>query len=259
MICCCRCWLRHCHFFKHRTSKQSYHRSMDQKTSVHMQKSSTIPGKYYKNAYLSHWVRCCIGDDCVWSASFVICCMMDKRSVISLARLVGTDTSCVLIIWQGNWSWRFQFRVNQWLESVCLVPAYFNDEYIVDLYVVKSIANQGPPSRSTCLDNIWSKSAAWQSPLTRGICLDHIWSKSTVRQSPMTRGTFWTTFGWSPLRDKVLQQEAKFGPHLVKVCCMTKSSNEGGTIWTTFGQSPQWDKVLWWGAQFGPHLVKVCS
>ncbi len=86
--------------------------------------------------------------------------------------------------------------------------------------------------------------------------LGHIWSKSAVRQSPPMRGTFWTTFGPSPLRDKVLQQGAQFGPHLVKVYCMTKSSNEGhilghiwlksaacqspsmrGTFWTTFGQS----------------------
>ncbi len=108
--------------------------------------------------------------------------------------------------------------------------------------------------------------------------LDHIWSKSTVRQSPLTRGTFWTTFGQSPLHDKVLQYGAHFGPHLVKVCSETKSSNKGhildhswskssvwqspptrGTIWTTFGQSLLRDKVLQQGAQFGPHLVKVRS
>ncbi len=83
-----------------------------------------------------------------------------------------------------------------------------------------SIAKRSHPSRGTCLDHIRSKSAAWWSPSTRGTCLDHIWSKSAVRQSPPTRGTFWTTFGWMPLRGKILWQGAQFGPHLVKVCCV---------------------------------------
>ncbi len=140
------------------------------------------------------------------------------------------------------------------------------------------VAKQSHPLRGKCLDHIWSKSTVQQSPPTRGICLDHIWSKSTVRQSPSMRGTFWTTFGQSPLHDKVLWQGAQFGPHLVKVCCMTKSSNKGhnlghiwlksaawqsppmkGTFWATFGWSPLRDKVLQWGAQFKPNLVKVCS
>ncbi len=43
----------------------------------------------------------------------------------------------VLITWQCNWRWRFQFRVNQQLESVYLVWAFFNDEYVVDPYAVK--------------------------------------------------------------------------------------------------------------------------
>ncbi len=79
--------------FEPPTSKQSYHRSINQKTSIHMQKSSTSLGEYYKNAFLSHWVRCCIGDGCVQSTSYVFCRMMDSRSVISLLRLVVTDTS----------------------------------------------------------------------------------------------------------------------------------------------------------------------
>ncbi len=74
------------------TSKQSYHRSINQKTNVCTQKSSTSPGKHYKNAFLSHQVQCCIGDGCVQSAPFVICRMMDMITVISLLRLVGTDT-----------------------------------------------------------------------------------------------------------------------------------------------------------------------
>jgi hypothetical protein len=57
-----------------------------------MQKSSTSPDKYYKNAFLFHRVQCCIGDGGVRSASFVIRRVMDMIPVISLLRLVGTDT-----------------------------------------------------------------------------------------------------------------------------------------------------------------------
>ncbi len=65
--------------------------------------------------------------------------------------------------------------VDQQLEFVCLVPAIFDDEYVVDLYVVK------PHSKM-----------------------------------------------------KSLVEGHMFGPHLVEVRCVTKSSNEGhilGHIW----------------------------
>ncbi len=88
-----------------------------------------------------------------------------------------------------------------------------------------------------CLIHIWLNSVAKGSPPLRGTCPDHIWSKSAVWQSPPRRGTFWTTFGQSPQWDKVLQQGAHFGPHVVKVCSKKKSSNKGHIL--------------------GPHLVKV--
>ncbi len=129
---------------------------------------------------------------------------------------------------------------------------------------------------STLLIHMWSNPIAKRSHPSKGTCLDHIWSKSTVWQSPPTRGTFRATFGWSQLRDKVLQRGAHFGPHLVEVRCVTKSFNErhiSGHIWSksaawqsppmrgtfraTFGRSPLHDKVLQWGAHFGPHLIKV--
>ncbi len=81
-----------------------------------------------------------------------------------------------------------------------------------------------------------------------------------MRQSPLTRGTFWTTFGQSPLRDKVLRQGAQFGPHLVKIRSETKTSNKGHHFFATFGQCPLCDKffqspiigiILW------PHLPEV--
>ncbi len=101
---------------------------------------------------------------------------------------------------------------------------------------------QSPSTRGTFLDHTWSKSAVWQSPPTRGTFLDHIWSKSAVWQSPPMRGTFQTTFGQSLLRDKVLQWGAHFGPHLVEVRCVTKSSSEGHFFDHIWSKSAAWQK-----------------
>ncbi len=60
------------------------------------------------------------------------------------------------------------------------------------------------------------------------------------------RGTIWTTFGWSQLRDKVLQLGAQFGPHLVKVRSETKSFNKGHHFFATFGQCWLRNKFFWW-------------
>ncbi len=166
----------------------------------------------------------------------------------------------------------------------------------LDHILLKSAAWQSPLTRGICLDHIWSKSAVRQSPPTRGTfqttfvqspqwdkvlrqgahfgphlvevrcvtksfnrghILDHIWSKSAVRQSPPRRGTFWTTFGQSPLHDKVHQQGAQFGPHLAKVRCVTKFSNEEHNldhIWSksTVRQNPPTRGII-----FLPHLANV--
>ncbi len=189
----------------------------------------------------------------------------------------------VLITWHCNWIRRFKFCVDRRLESVCLAPAFFDDEYVVDPYVVKPCSKTKSPiegpmfgphlvevrymtkssNEGHILGHIWLNCAVWQSPPTRGTFLGHIWLKSAAWQSSPTRGTFWATFGWSPLHDKVLWQGAHLGPHLVKVCCLTKSSKKGlilshiwsksaawqsppmrGTFWATFGQSLLRDKVL---------------
>ena len=128
--------------------------------------------------------------------------------------------------------------------------------------------------------HMWLNPVAKQSHPSKGTCLDNIWSKSAVWQSPPTRGTFWATFGQSLLHDKVLQWGAHFGPHLVKVRCVTKSSNEGhisGHIWSKSAvrQSPLMrgiivfchighcllrDNFVRWpimGIIFRPHLTKV--
>jgi hypothetical protein len=157
--------------------------------------------------------------------SFVMWWIQDP-SFLCLGLLVRIPLN-VLITWQCNWRWRFQFRIDQQLESVCLVWAFFDDEYVVNPYVVELCSKM----------------------------------KSSVEGYMFG---LWTTFGQSPLCDKVLNKGHMFGPHLVEVRCLTKSSNEEynlghiwsksavwqippmrGTIWATFGWSLLRDKVLW--------------
>ncbi len=74
--------------------------------------------------------------------------------------------------------------------------------------------------------------------------LGHIWSKSPVWQSPPMRNTIWATFSWSPLCDKVLRWGAQFGPHLVKVCSETKSSDEEPFFCHIWPLSAAWQLCL---------------
>jgi hypothetical protein len=90
-----------------------------------------------------------------------------------------------------------------------------------------------------------------------GHILDYIWSKSATWQSPPMRGTFWTTFGQSPLRDKVLQLGEFFGPHLVEDRCVTKSSKEGHILDHIWSKSTVWQSPPKRGTFIIPHLVKV--
>jgi hypothetical protein len=181
-----------------------------------------------------------------------------------------------MIIWQHIWRWQFQFHDNRCLESVCLVPAFFDDEYVVDPDVVKLHSKTKSSVKGhmfglhlvevRCVTKSSNKGHMFgphflevrseTKSSVEGHILDHIWSKSSVRQSPLTRCTYWTTFGQSALRDKALQQGAYVGPHLVKVCSETKSPDKGHIvdhIWSSLLR----DKVLQQGAQFGPHLVEV--
>jgi hypothetical protein len=159
-----------------------------------------------------------------------------------------------------------------------LGQAFFDDEYVVDLYVVEPRSKTKAPIKGHMFVPHLVKVRCMTKSSNKGHIFGHIWSESAAWQSPLTRGTFWATFGRSPLHDKVLQWGVHFGPHLVEVCWVTKSSNEGhilghiwskstawqsppmmGTFWATFGWSLLRDKVLQWGAHFRPHLVKVCS
>ncbi len=90
MICCC--W--HCSLiavlFKPPTSNQSYHRSIDQKTSVRTQKSSSGPGKFNGMLYLSLLYMLLSHGDMyfvVQSTSFVAKCIQDVAFIVKACHL----------------------------------------------------------------------------------------------------------------------------------------------------------------------------
>ncbi len=193
----------------------------------------------------------------------------------------------VEVCWYGyhlvHWSYgnvigdgSFSSTSSDALRPICLVPAFFYDEHVVDPYVVKLHSKTKLPikghmfgphlvkvrwvTKSSNEGHIFGPHLVEVCSETRssnkGHISDHIWSKSAARQSPPTRGTIWTTFGWSPLHDKVLQQ----GAHLVKVHSEIKSSNEGHHFFATFCQCLLRDKFFWWpimGIVLWPHLAKV--
>ena len=128
----------------------------------------------------------------------------------------------------------------------------------------------------------WSKSGLWiPFSLCRLLALD-IWLPAfcgphlvgvCCMTSPPRGVKFMTTFGQSPLRDKVLQRGANIWTTFGRSLLCDKVLQWGTNVWTTFGQNPLCDKVLqqganvwtiygqyplcdavlWWGANFfGP-------
>ncbi len=170
-------------------AKQSYHRTIDQKTSVRMQKSSSSPGKFNRWLYisLSYMLLSCekvyFG---VWTTLFVVRCIHDWYLLMGVH--CYEHWSCI--------KHRMQcLRISN--------PVLY---WIIVQDTVFCIGMQS--SYKECI--IWAtfgqKSAAWQSTLMRGTFLGHTWSKSA---------------------EKVLQWRAIFEPHLVEVHCVTKFSDEG--------------------------------
>ncbi len=260
----------------------SHHHRDIHKGYSHTRKIFNLPGIYYKNAFFSHWVRCCIGDGCVRSTSFVICCVSKNLQLVQvntirmLSSLIEYDAVLVMVVcdphhlsfvawWIQKWACWYRYHLVHWsygnvigdsgfssasfdaLRPICLVPAVFDDEHFVDPYVVKLCSKTKSPvkghmigphlievhsvTKSSDKGHIFGphlvKVRSETKSSGKGHILGNICSKSAAWQSLLTRGTIWTTFGRSPLRDKVLQQGAQFGPHSVKVHSETMSSNEG--------------------------------
>ena len=256
------------------TSKLRYHQTIDQKTSIRMHKSSNSSGKCYKPISYS-WIynAASLGIDCcLWGMSFVFHCVVSAICVIfyhfgldnmnTIRRFLVFITAIYIVdtgyhwFMPSSWTWLSfflscgtfwtTFGQSPQRDKVLRWGAHFGPHLVKVCSMTKS------SKEGHILDHIWSKSAAWQSPPMRGTFLDHIWLKSAVWQSPPMRGTFWATFGQSPLRDKVFQWGAHFGPHLVKSPLCDKKSSNKGHFWTTFGRSPLCDKVLHRGAYFRP-------
>ncbi len=114
----------------------------------------------------------------------------------------------MLITWQRNWRWRFQFRIDQLLESVCLVRAFFDDEYVVNPYVVELCSK----TKSSIEGHMFGPHLGKVLCVTKSSNKGHMFGPHLVK----------------------VRREAKssdkgnmFGPHLVVVCSETKSSNKG--------------------------------
>ncbi len=216
-------------WFKPPASKQSYHCSIDQKTSVRMQKSSSCPGILQECFPLSsstmlYW----------WQlyAIQVICHLSHDGYKIRHFLAKASWYGCRPVHWSyGNviGDGGFSSASSGALRQICLVPAFFDDEHVVNPYVVKLRSKTkshmfGPHlvkvhsmTKSSNKGHIFGphlvKVCSETKSTDKGHILDHIWLKSTAWQSPLIKGTIWTTFGQSPLHDKVLQQGAQFGPH----------------------------------------------
>jgi hypothetical protein len=113
----------------------------------------------------------------------------------------------VLITWQHNRRWRFQFCINQRLEPVCLVRAFFDDEY-VDPYVVKLCSKTESSIKGHMFGPHLVKVRCVTKPSDNG----HMFGPHLVKVRCVTKSS---------------NDGHMFGPHLVKVHSETKSSNEG--------------------------------
>ncbi len=91
------------------------------------------------------------------------------------------------------------------LRPTCLVPAFFDDEQIVNPYVVKLCSKMKSPVEG------------------------HIFGPHLVKVHSVTKSS---------------DKGHIFGPHLVKVRSETKSSNKGHHFFATFGQCPLRDKFF---------------
>ena len=90
------------------------------------------------------------------------------------------------------------------LRPICLVPAFFDDEHVVDLYVVKLSSKTKSPVKG----HMFGPHLVEIHSVTKFSNKGHMFGTHLVKfrseTKPLTWGTFWTTFGWSPLHDKVL-------------------------------------------------------
>ncbi len=129
-------------------------KTIDQKTSVRMHKSSNSPGKCYKPISYSINIQCCIIGHRLLLAKHVICL------------LSRGDMICIIFIiwaWYSNYFWSLQLWSIFFIPWITLVYAFFSNVIVIFL----------EPQHMS--DHTWIKSETWQSPPKRGTFLYHIW------------------------------------------------------------------------------------
>ncbi len=240
MICCCQ----HCSLisvlFEPPTSKKNYHCSIDQKTSICMQKSSTSPGKSYMNVFLSHWYMMLY----LW-AVMVVCNLLHLSFVAWWIQdasffwqgLLLPIFSSVLIIWQRNRWWRFQFRVDWCWGTVCFVlkvcskikPS--NDGHIIGSHLFKVCSETKFYDKGHIIGPHLVKVHSKTKSSNKG----HIIGPHLVKVRSKTK---------SSNKGHIIR------PHLVEVSCLIKSSDEGHHYFPTLGQNPLRDKSSNEGHQY---------
>ncbi len=127
----------------------------------------------------------------------------------------------VLITWQCNWRRRFYFHVDQRLESVCFVWAFFDDEYVVDPYVVKL--------RSKTKSSI--KGHMFGPHLVKVCCVTKSSNEGRMFRPHLVKVRSETKFS---------NEGHMFGPHLIEVRSETKSSDKGHISDHIWSKSTAW-------------------
>ncbi len=182
------------------TSKLLYHWTIDQKNSVHTQKSSNSPGKCYKPISYSINIKCCIIGRWLLLARRAMCLPLRGGCVMCL----------FLTFWLNYLNTIWQFLV-----------------FITAIDIIDTGYQCFMPTFRMWL--LFFRAAAYVGPQLNK---DH----------RVTKGILWTTFGQSMQHGKVLRRGAHFGPDLVQVHSVTKSSNERHILNHIWENSAVWHK-----------------
>ncbi len=247
--------------FEPPTSKLSYHPIIDQKTSVCTQKSSASPGKFYKNAFLSHWytILYCWAVILVCNLrhlSFVAWWIWDV-SFLCRGSLLWIFSSA-LIIQKCNRQWQF-ISASKMLRDCLFCTDLLTMSTLFDPYLVEAHSN----TKSSGKGNIIGPYLVEVHSDTKSINEVHIiWPHMAEVRSETKSSNKGHIIGQHLVKvcskTKSSNKGHTIGPCLVKVCCLTKSSDEGYYFFATFSQSPLCDKSSDEGTiLFGSHLVKV--
>ncbi len=181
MICCCQHGSLIAILFEPLTSKHSYHCRIDQKTSVHAQKTSSSPGKFNGMLYLFLLYTLLSCRDVyfvVWSTSFVAKCIQDVAFIVKAHHLehwlweqIQEVAIKVFFSWPQHYTglvWRMPcILLWPWFALGCNLSnkEHILRPYLVEVHGVIKTSNKGhilgPHLVEVRLGHIWLKSAVW--------------------------------------------------------------------------------------------------